>query len=110
MGIEVAGTELETDAEGYLRQLEDWDEAAAEAMAAVDEVDLTPAHWEVIRFLKEYYEAYQVAPPVRILTKAIGRRLGKDKGNSRYLYKLFPQGPAKQACRYAGLPKPTGCI
>ena len=110
MGLEVAGTVLETDPEGFLRQLEDWDEGVAEAMAAADDVELTSAHWEVIQFLKDYYEEFQVAPPVRILTKAIGKRLGKDKANSRYLYQLFPQGPAKQACRYAGLPKPTGCI
>jgi TusE/DsrC/DsvC family sulfur relay protein len=51
-----------------------------------------------------------VAPAVRVLTKAIGKKLGKDKGNSKYLYQLFPYGPAKQACRYAGLPKPTGCV
>jgi len=47
---------------------------------------------------------------VRVLTKAVGKKLGKDKGNSKYLYGLFPYGPAKQACRYAGLPKPTGCV
>ena len=45
-----------------------------------------------------------------ILTRAVARRLGPDKGNSRYLYRLFPDGPARQACRYAGLPKPSGCI
>ena len=45
-----------------------------------------------------------------MLTKAIGKKLGKDKGNSKYLYELFPYGPAKQACKYAGLPKPTGCV
>jgi len=47
---------------------------------------------------------------VRVLTKAVGKKMGKDKGNSKYLYGLFPYGPAKQACRYAGLPKPTGCV
>ena len=67
-------------------------------------------HWEVINFLREYYEEYQIAPAVRVLTKQIGKKLGKDKGNSNYLYELFPYGPAKQACKYAGLPKPTGCV
>ena len=101
---------LETDHQGYLRRLEDWDEDVARAMARADDIELDENHWEVLYFLKEYYAQYQLAPPVRILTKAIAKRLGKDKGSSRYLYRLFPQGPAKQACRYAGLPKPTNCI
>ena len=62
------------------------------------------------QLLRSYYEEYQIAPAVRVLTKAIGKKLGKDKGNSKYLYELFPYGPAKQACKYAGLPKPTGCV
>jgi tRNA 2-thiouridine synthesizing protein E len=45
-----------------------------------------------------------------VLTKSMGKTLGADKGNSAYLYELFPYGPAKQACKIAGLPKPTGCI
>jgi len=110
MVLQVDEKALETDEEGYLQRLEDWSSQVAEQMAVLDECTLTENHWEVINFLREYYDEFQFAPPVRILTKAIGKRLGKDKGNSRYLYELFPQGPAKQACRYAGLPKPTGCI
>ena len=79
-------------------------------MAKADGTELSENHWEVINFLREYYEEYQIAPAVRVLTKAIGKKLGKDKGNSKYLYELFPYGPAKQACKYAGLPKPTGCV
>ena len=60
--------------------------------------------------LREYYHEYRIAPAIRILTKAMAKKLGREKGNTRYLYQLFPQGPAKQACRYAGLPKPTGCV
>ena len=110
MSIEVNGKVLETDEEGYLANLSDWEPAAAEAMAKEDDCELTEAHWEVINFLREYYEEYQIAPAVRVLTKAIGKKLGKDKGNSKYLYELYPYGPAKQACKYAGLPKPTGCV
>ena len=108
--LEVGDRILETDPEGFLVNWEDWDRPVAEAMAALDEVELNENHWEVIAFLRDYYKEYEVAPPVRILTKAVGTRLGKDKGNSRYLFSLFPKGPAKQACRYAGLPKPTGCV
>ena len=110
MSIEVNGKLLETDEEGYLAHLTDWSPAVAEVMAAVDDCELTSSHWEVINFLREYYEEYQIAPAVRVLVKTIGRRLGKDKGNSRYLYQLYKYGPARQACKYAGLPKPTGCI
>lgn len=110
MSIEVNGKTLQTDEEGYLADLSDWEPGVAEIMAKVDGCDLTEYHWEVINFLREYYEEYQIAPAVRVLTKAIGKKLGKDKGNSKYLYELFPYGPAKQACKYAGLPKPTGCV
>ena len=108
--ISVGGRAIETDEEGYLLNLSDWTEEVARGMAQAEGVELTPAHWEVINFLREYYHEYQIAPAVRVLTKAIGKKLGVDKGNSRYLYELFPYGPAKQACRYAGLPKPTGCV
>ncbi len=110
MSIEVNGKTLETDEEGYLANLNDWEPAVAEAMAKMEDTELTENHWEVINFLREYYEEYQIAPAVRVLTKAIGKKLGKEKGNSKYLYELFPYGPGKQACKYAGLPKPTGCV
>lgn len=108
--IEVAGKSIEVDEEGYLVDRSDWNEEIGKAMADIDNCELTDAHWEVINFLREYYDEYQIAPAVRVLTKAIGKKLGKDKGNSKYLYELFPYGPAKQACKYAGLPKPTGCV
>ena len=110
MPIEVGGKTLETDEEGYLANLTEWTPEVGAKMAADDGCDLTENHWEVINFLREYYEEYQIAPAVRVLTKAIGKKLGADKGNSKYLYELFPYGPAKQACKYAGLPKPTGCV
>jgi len=108
--IEVNGKEYEVDEEGYLVDLSTWVPEIAGVMAAAEDAELTDAHWEVINFLREYYEEYQIAPAVRVLTKAIGKKLGKDKGNSKYLYELFPYGPGKQACKYAGLPKPTGCV
>jgi len=110
MPINVSGKTIETDEEGYLTNRSDWNEEVAKEMAKVDNCDLSVNHWEVINFLREYYEEYQIAPAVRVLTKAIGKKLGPDKGNSKYLYELFPYGPAKQACKYAGLPKPTGCV
>lgn len=110
MAFEVNGKTYETDEEGYLANINEWNPEVAEYMAKLDNAALTENHWEVINFLREYYEEYQIAPAVRVLTKAIGKKLGADKGNSKYLYELFPYGPAKQACKYAGLPKPTGCV
>lgn len=108
--VNIAGKEVEVDEEGYLTDLSQWNEDVAKHMAAEEKVDMTENHWEVVNFLREYYDEYQIAPAVRVLTKAIGKKLGPDKGNNKYLYELFPYGPAKQACKIAGLPKPTGCI
>ncbi len=110
MPIEVNGKSLETDEEGYLADLNQWEPGVADVMSKEDDLELTEDHWEIINFLREYYEEYQIAPAVRVLTKAVGKKLGKEKGNSKYLYELYPYGPGKQACRYAGLPKPTGCV
>jgi len=110
MPIEVNGKMFETDEEGYLANINDWEPGVAEVMSKQDDLTLTDEHWQIINFLREYYEEYQIAPAVRVLTKAVGKKMGADKGNSKYLYGLFPYGPAEQACRYAGLPKPTGCV
>jgi len=113
--IEVKGKKLELDEDGCLQDWQQWDEDVAKALAADDrftgaKVELTDEHWEIIRFLREYFEKYGVAPPIRQLVKEVKKALGPEKGNLQYLYKLFPQGPAKDACRIAGLPKPTGCV
>jgi tRNA 2-thiouridine synthesizing protein E len=110
MPIEVDGKSIETDEEGYLVNLSDWTENVALELAKSEGLEMDQNRWEVVNFLREYYDEYQIAPAVRVLTKAIGKKLGKDKGNSKYLYELFPYGPAKQACKIAGLPKPTGCV
>jgi len=108
--ISVGEKNFETDEEGYLVNLGDWTEDIANHIAKTENIEMTPNHWEVVNFLRKYYEEYQIAPAVRVLTKAIGKSLGAEKGNSQYLYELFPYGPAKQACKIAGLPKPTGCV
>jgi len=108
--IEVNGKSYEVDEEGYLVNLNDWNEEVAVYLAQTENVTLTEQHWEVLNFLRDYYNEFQIAPAVRVLTKAIGKKLGAEKGNSQYLYELFPYGPAKQACKIAGLAKPTGCV
>ena len=88
--------------------LGEWDEDIAAYPAEQEKVDMTPSHWEVVNFLREYYNDYQIAPAIRVLTKAIGK-LEAEKGNSKYLYELFPTAPQSRR-KIAGLPKPTGCI
>ncbi|MBF0566412.1 MAG: TusE/DsrC/DsvC family sulfur relay protein [Nitrospirae bacterium] len=108
--IEFEGKKIELDEDGYLMNLNDWSDGIAKHLAKEDNCELTDAHWEVINFLRSYYQQYQIAPMIKILVKEIKKTMGADKGNTKYLYQLFPDGPAKQACRYAGLPKPTGCV
>lgn len=108
--LEADGKSYEVDEEGYLMDWQEWTEAIAAVMAKEDGLDLSPEHWDVIKFLRSYFEKYQIAPMIKILTKELAKTYGKEKGNTKYLYELYPAGPAKQACRYAGLPKPTGCV
>lgn len=104
------GNTFAADEEGYLTDISEWNEELAVLIAQDEKIEMNDDHWEVVKFLREYYEEYQIAPAIRVLTKAVKKRMGEEKGNSKYLYDLFPYGPAKQACKIAGLPKPTGCI
>ncbi|MFQ6105827.1 MAG: TusE/DsrC/DsvC family sulfur relay protein [Candidatus Hydrothermarchaeaceae archaeon] len=108
--VEIAGKTLEVDEEGYMQDWEAWNKDIAEGLAKNDGVELTSEHWEIIDFLRGYYKEYKIAPPIRMLVKEVKKAFGEEKGNLKYVYKLFPAGPAKQACKYAGLPKPTGCV
>ncbi len=110
MAYEVNGKAFEHDEEGYITDVSSWNEDIAKMIAQAEGIDMTSEHWEVINFLREYYTEYQIAPAVRVLTKAVAKKLGPEKGNNKYLYELFPYGPGKQACKIAGLPKPTGCV
>lgn len=110
MSFELNGKTYETDEEGYLQNLDDWSEEVANYIASTEDIEMTEAHWEVVNFLKDYYKEYQIAPMIKILIKEMKKMFGPEKGNNKYLYDLFPAGPAKQACKIAGLPKPTGCV
>jgi TusE/DsrC/DsvC family sulfur relay protein len=108
--IDFEGKQYEVDEDGYLMDWQAWQEGMAQLMASQDGITLTQEHWDIIKFLREYFIKFQIAPMIKILVKEIGKAMGPEKGNTKYLYELFPGGPAKQACRYAGLPKPTGCV
>lgn len=110
MSYHVNSHTIEHDEEGYITNLAEWSKELAEVIAETENIDMNEEHWEVVNFLREYYEEYQIAPAVRVLIKSIKKSMGKEKGNNKYMYELFPYGQAKQACKIAGLPKPTGCV
>jgi len=112
MAIELIYNEqlILTDKQGYLIDHSKWQKEIAELMASNDNFELTIEHWEVIDFVRQFYLTYNTSPAIRALTKAMKAEFGAEKASSRYLYRLFPDGPAKQATKYAGLPKPARCI
>jgi tRNA 2-thiouridine synthesizing protein E len=95
---------------GFLIRVTDWNEQVAQHLADLNDISLTEAHWEIINFIRQYYLQYKHLPNARVFAKAIAKVLGEDKANSRYLLRLFPDGPLKYACKLAGLPKPPTCI
>jgi len=108
--ISLDALSVATTHQGFLLNLDDWSEAVAVQLAAHNQIVLTDAHWEIIFFIRNYYLQYRHLPNARVFTKAIAKSLGEDKGNSRYLHQLFPDGPLKYACKLAGLPKPPTCL
>jgi len=110
MSYELDGQEIATDEEGYITNLGEWTPELGAVIAKAEEVEMDEEHWAVVNFLRDYYEEYQIAPAVRVLIKSIKKSMGPEVGNNKYMYELFPYGPAKQACKIAGLPKPTGCV
>lgn len=111
MAFELNGTTYETDEDGFLENLDNWSMDVADAIAKQEEVEMSEKHWDIVEFLRNYYMEYQIAPAIKILVKEIARKNDmKKKDASVYLYELFPSGPAIQACKIAGLPKPTGCV
>ena len=102
--VELAGKTFEVDEDGFIQNPELWDEEVAKALAPTENVpELTEEHWKVIRYIRDYYLKFGVAPMIRKLCK-------ETKFDLKKIYELFPSGPAKGACKIAGLPKPTGCV
>jgi tRNA 2-thiouridine synthesizing protein E len=98
------GLELEIDEDGFIQEPEKWSESVAEDLAKTEEVEkMGEDHWNLVNYIRDYYLQFGVAPPIRMLCKKTGFDL-------KYIYELFPGGPAKGACKVAGLPKPTGCV
>lgn len=103
-------SELELDDKGFLRSPESWTEDKALALADLENIILTNAHWEILHLVREFHATYELSPVNRSLVNWIREKLGDEKGNSIYLMKLFPGSPARVASRIAGLPKPHNCL
>ncbi len=103
--IEINGKKLDLNEEGFLKDPQQWNETVAEYLAKSQEglESLSKEHWAVIKFIREHYLQTSQAPMVRSVCKSTGFPL-------RHIYELFPSGPAKGACKLAGLPKPDGCV
>jgi len=99
------GTPIEVDEDGFIVDPALWEEELACSLAEHEEgiTTLTQDHWKVIHYLHGYYNEHQIAPTIRLLCKETGFQL-------KYIYELFPSGPARGACKVAGLPKPEGCV
>lgn len=108
--IELNQQQFATDEYGYLKNLDEWSEALAVEIARKEGLELSEAHWEIVWFVRDFYQEYKTSPAIRMLVKALAQKFGEEKGNSRYLQRLFPDGPAKQATKIAGLPKPAKCL
>ncbi|MBI5331419.1 MAG: TusE/DsrC/DsvC family sulfur relay protein [Betaproteobacteria bacterium] len=110
MELSINGRSVETDPEGYLVNLSDWDEDVARFLADQDKLALGENHWKIIHYMRDYFNEYGTAPNLRMLQKALKDEFGTEWGEKKFLFDLFPYGPAKQGGRYAGTPKPTGCV
>jgi len=103
--IEKDGRKIEVNEEGFLARPEDWTEETARVLAMVEEglAELTAEHWAVVNYIRGYFVEKGLAPMVRKICQTTGLPL-------KHIYELFPSGPAKGACKVAGLPKPDGCV
>jgi TusE/DsrC/DsvC family sulfur relay protein len=102
--FEQGDVKIEVDEDGFMQEPDQWNEEVAKALATTEGVDnLTEEHWKLVNYLREYYLKYGIATMIRKLCKETGFPLKK-------VYELFPSGPAKGACKVAGLAKPTGCV
>ncbi|HET7526295.1 MAG TPA: TusE/DsrC/DsvC family sulfur relay protein [Burkholderiaceae bacterium] len=107
--VMVGDRPVRTDSEGYLQNLADWSEDFARALARQEGLALTPEHWEVIRFLRQYFHEHGVQAQVRVMIKHFARAWGPERGNNHHLHDLFPVGgPQKQGNRLAGLLRTKG--
>lgn len=107
--LHVGGREIRTDSEGYLQNPAEWSEDFALALAKQEGLVLTSAHWQVIRFLRDYFDEHRVQPQVRVMIRHFTELWGRELGGNHQLHDMFPRGgPQKQGNRMAGLLRTKG--
>jgi len=107
--VDVGGKRIPIDSEGYLLDRSQWSSEFARALAKREGLELTPAHWEVIEYLRNYEADHGVQAQVRVMIKAFTDRWGPERGSNHHLHDMFPRGgPQKQGNRLAGLLRTKG--
>jgi TusE/DsrC/DsvC family sulfur relay protein len=102
--FEQGSVRVEVDEDGFIQEMDKWNEDVAKALASTEGVtEMTDKHWKLVHYLRDYYQKFGIAPMIRKLCKETGFSL-------KEIYELYPSGPAKGACKVAGLAKPTGCV
>lgn len=99
----LANKQVELNEEGFLVNPDDWTPEIAEELAKQEGIELTPRHWEIINFVRNYYKEHGKSPTLRQISAEAGVP-------TKELFQLFPKGPAKKVARIAGVPKPEGCV
>lgn len=107
--IEFDGQRYAADSQGFLKDRLTWSQDLGRYMASLEGVELSNEHWHVIQHFREYYDDYNIPPPMRMVIRSFKKVFGEGKASSRYLLSLFPEGATKSASKYAGLPKPKNC-
>lgn len=108
MIVDSEGRSLLIDSEGYLVDPDSWDESAAKLLATSEQVELEKEHWQVIDFMRRYYDDHHVAADARFVIKFMAEELGLGRQARNQLFKLFPYGYVQQACKIAGMKRPRG--
>jgi tRNA 2-thiouridine synthesizing protein E len=107
--LDVGDRRVETDSEGYLVDRDQWSEDFAREQARREGLELTPAHWDVIRYLREYFFEHGVQAQVRVMIRHFTEAWGPERGSNHHLHEMFPRGgPQKQGNRLAGLLRTKG--
>lgn len=102
--MQISDKNIDFDNDGFMVAPELWDDEVARVIAGDEGIDeMSEDHWKIVKFIRVYWKEHDLAPPVRLICKELGIDV-------RMIFRLFTSGPARGACRIAGLPRPNGCV